>query len=55
MLSDVPVISAGGAGNSIVSHFLIHFKIPKRHVKMDFLVAATNNCIIHLTSSLKWI
>ena len=41
MLSDMHAINDGGAWNLIISNFLIHFKIPKSHVKIDFLVAAT--------------
>lgn len=41
MLSDDHVTDAGSTWNSIISNFLINFKIPKRQVKMDFLVAAT--------------
>lgn len=47
--------SASGPGNAIISHFLMNFKIPKRQVKMDFLLAGTKYCIIHLASSLKWL
>lgn len=48
MLRDVPVTNAGGPENSIISHFLINSKIPKRQVKMDVLMATTKYCIISL-------